>query len=112
MEIFIGSGVTLIIGLLGYVGSRVLNRNNAAKAISDAAVGLVKPLEERLDSVRDRLAETEHRWRAAEERLDHLAEENRLLRIWGRILSTQILGLGDQPVPFEQIQEEARRAGP
>lgn len=107
MEFFIGSGVTLALGLIGLVANRALNRSNAANAISEAAVRLVDPLSDRLDEVREQLVDSEARWKAAEGRLNDLAEENRLLRIWARVLQTQVLSLGAEPISFDSVRDAA-----
>lgn len=95
--------LTFVIGLLTVGGTYATIRSTRPKIeaereslITSTALSLIVPL-------RDRIAQVEADNKLIHTELTQVKEENRLLRVWGKLNYQRVIELGGVPADFEEI---------
>lgn len=95
--------LTFVIGLLTVGGTYATIRITRPKIeaereslISSTALSLIEPL-------RDRIKTVEEDNEAIHFELREVKEENRMLRIWGKLNYQRVIELGGEPADFEDV---------
>lgn len=92
---------TLLVGGVAVYTARALRRKydgEGAASLSAAVADLIGPLRKELHEVR---VELEAEKKARQE----LTREVRLIEQWAKLLFTQVLESGGEPIPFERVRE-------
>lgn len=67
---------------------------DAAKTYTDISLSLVEPQKRRIRDLEDHMA-------SCELRIKKLERENRALHVWSKLLYTQVVEAGVDPIPFD-----------
>lgn len=97
--------VALIAAAGGIVGTWLTGRSQRTKNDADAtsvltgiALQLVRPLQDKLDSLQEEMDRMERKIR-------RLEEENALLHKWAQMLFSQVVETGNDPISFERVRK-------
>lgn len=86
----VGSWITVRAG-------RKKNDADAAKTLTDIAMGFVNPLQNSIQEMKKEMARMERK-------IKRLEDENALLHKWSQLLFTQVIEAGHDPITFDRVK--------